>query len=195
MQYHYKPSQFDLEGGTTACSCISLVAVFYVATHRDIPLEDIDWTYIVEMGTTMWKMWNKKGGEGMPDLITLLKMQDFTEFYDVLRVEFEVAGNLFQLEDRPIASYSLEGAFEMIERKRWPFISLTENYSTVTIFYDNALWWLFDSHGIYRSHHSTLIKFQSYHDLIDFIRQRRRRQREHASIYSMYIFTIINTGN
>ena len=196
VKYHvYYPNQFITKDGRSACSSISIIAIWKFFKETNTNLTEISWDTPVKLGAKLWRHWKDEKNTSrmfqgvheaynvgaIPGLRSSIKMvQEVGGTLDDKRVEeynkdvFDDPYNAYDgvNAETDIAIYSLKQAVDLLhkEKDRRSAGTLTIREGTVSLFYDTEKFWVFDSHGGRVEEHSTLVECDSSAELCSYLR-------------------------
>lgn len=168
-------TQFDIKKkGTHACTCISFMGAF-AFLKSDVSPREIDWEKVIRNGASLWSLWRKESDLNDDNLHVdeLLKMSDVRNRTKDFIIK-EYGGNLNnQINDNGEYYYSLEFIFEEMIKFNRPVLVFSITGSTISIYYYDNKYWLFDSHNAIffnKKRSSLLLKCNNKKSLCSYLR-------------------------
>ncbi len=176
----YPIGQFDVKYGGTACTTISIVAIYRFIVDN-VGVDSIDWEEVIRKGAVLWKKCKEMGNINMNFLTTdsVNCVPVFKEFLkDKLHVEIEFFGYLHEKNDGEF-SFDLEHGIN--ELCKYESVGAVFTYGAISVSLlckgDNI--YMFDSHGISNSG-AVLYEFKGKEELLKLLRKRTVNYAEYS---------------
>ena len=185
MVYHtFLSNQFQVENGNTACSSISLMAVYnFLRVEKRDPIH-VNWKRVVTNGALLWNDWKRyQTNRSYQDVHEAFHVSSIKKIRETIEIRREEGGHLdadkAEMFGAPVVAANPYFVEEEEEEEDTSFhtvkqvLTILENEgqhngtsaatftireNTVSLFYEPGKFWIFDSHGGVEEKKSTLIE-------------------------------------
>ncbi len=144
------PSQFQVPGGSDACSTIAVMAAYNFLRRAGRDAREIRWDRVTEAGVLLWQKWKAKhpGDRFHLHALEVFDIEGANGLRKVIELTREVSGLLYGKPEKPF--YSLDKALRLLGASGVPSRRagvFTAQNTTITLLYDGSTFFAFDSHG------------------------------------------------
>ncbi len=179
-------SQFQVPGGSDACSTIAVMAAYNFLRRADRDARKIRWDRVTEAGVLLWQKWKAKhpGDRFHLHALEVFDIDGASGLRKVIEPTREVAGLLYGKPEEPF--YSLGKALRLLEASGAPSSSpsrragvFTAQNTTIALLYDGLTFFAFDSHGeTGENKHALLVESSDASGIRMYLRDKFPRVRE-----------------
>ncbi len=185
--YDAGPSQFQVRGGSDACSTIAVMAVYNFLRRANRDARKIRWGRVTEMGVRLWQKWKAThpGNRLHLHALEVFDIECASELRNAIKPTREVSGLLYGRPESPFYSLGealglLFGASGVPSRRAGAF---TARNTTISLLHDGSTFFAFDSHGdAGENKHALLVESPDAGGIRAYLREKFPRVRERPGL-------------
>lgn len=176
-RFFVSANQFTFRNGNSASSPISLMGVWdFLMKDRRIP-EKMTWKIVIQYGCKLWETWKEehyREKRHFPDVKEIIEMpQCDKQITQKMTVEKEIYGRLHNSDptddDPDCVLIDIVTAMSAFERCAGTF---TARQTTMSLYWSNHEYWIFDSHGGDKPGASTLLKITDSEKFVKWLQEK-----------------------